>query len=434
MTGLSAKEIQERKMGGANFRQKNLLKDLIYLGQTKPVNKQTIKGLFRFALEPLLEAQTQKAVVLIRLFDTKELDGVLKRLEFTNAEVYSFDDVTKGENLTKDDIWGQTEFLVLLSPRYSACMLWDYSTETIKETSCLYYLLNSRDVNNVIQIISENSKIDLTRYIQEYTPERRSNELLNQAVHKFINFADSFVEEASMTQAEVGLLGESDDIAKKYDYISTKAKVISHDIKNHLSIIDLYSKIIEKRLEIVANAELHDSITNAISSIKKSKEAIEVLLTELRTIQSVKLETLNFAQILQNAINLANAKAQQTGVRFEVSNPYNGNILADENKLLNVMINLFYNAIDAVKENGTIKIKTEETADNMLKILITDNGCGIEKDKCSKVFEEGYTSKVTGSGLGLYISKEAMQEQYGDLKLISSDENGTTFEITVPKL
>lgn len=421
-------------MGGANFRQKNLLKDLIYLGQTKPVNKQTIKGLFRFALEPLLEAQTQKAVVLIRLFDTKELDGVLKRLEFTNAEVYSFDDVTKGENLTKDDIWGQTEFLVLLSPRYSACMLWDYSTETIKETSCLYYLLNSRDVNNVIQIISENSKIDLTRYIQEYTPERRSNELLNQAVHKFINFADSFVEEASMTQAEVGLLGESDDIAKKYDYISTKAKVISHDIKNHLSIIDLYSKIMEKRLEIVPNAELHDSITNAISSIKKSKEAIEVLLTELRTIQSVKLETLNFAQILQNAINLVNAKAQQTGVRFEVSNPYNGNILADENKLLNVMINLFYNAIDAVKENGTIKIKAEETADNMLKILITDNGCGIEKDKCSKVFEEGYTSKVTGSGLGLYISKEAMQEQYGDLKLISSDENGTTFEITVPKL
>ena len=434
MTGLSAKEIQERKMSGANFRQKNLLKDLIYLGQTKPVNKQTIKGLFRFALEPLLEAQTQKAVVLIRLFDTKELDGVLKRLEFTNAEVYSFDDVTKGENLTKDDIWGQTEFLVLLSPRYSACMLWDYSTETIKETSCLYYLLNSRDVNNVIQIISENSKIDLTRYIQEYTPERRSNELLNQAVHKFINFADSFVEEASMTQAEVGLLGESDDIIKKYEYISTKAKVISHDIKNHLSIIDLYSKIMEKRLEIVPNAELHDSITNAISSIKKSKDAIEVLLTELRTIQSVKLETLNFAQILQNAINLVNAKAQQTGVKFEVSNQYNGNILADENKLLNVMINLFYNAIDAVKENGTIKIKTEETSDNMLKILITDNGCGIEKDKCSKVFEEGYTSKITGSGLGLYISKEAMQEQYGDLKLISSDENGTTFEITVPKL
>ena len=72
-------------MGGANFRQKNLLKDLIYLGQTRPVNKQTVKGLFRFALEPLLEVQNQKALVLYRLFDVEEIEGVLKRLEFTNA-------------------------------------------------------------------------------------------------------------------------------------------------------------------------------------------------------------------------------------------------------------------------------------------------------------------------------------------------------------
>ena len=424
-------------MSGTNFRQKNLLKDLIYLGQTKPVTKQTVKGLFRFALEPLLEAQTQKAVVLIRLFDTGELDGVLKRLEFTNAEIYSFDDITNGENLTKDDIWGQTEFLVLLSPRYSACLLWDYSTETIKDTSCLYYLLNSRDVNNVIRIISENSKIDLMRYTQEYTPERRSNELLNQAVHKFINFADSFVEEAAMTQAEAGLLSESDDIVKKYEYISTKSKVISHDIKNHLSIIDLYSKIIEKRLEMVKNAELRDSITNAVSSIKKSKESINVLLTELKTIQSTKLETLNFVQILNNAVELVTAKAQQSNVKIEVLNSYNGEILADENKLLNVMINLFYNAIDAMADtakDGLIKIQTEVSEDNMLKILISDNGCGIKAENSQKIFEEGYTSKVTGSGLGLYISKEAMQEQYGDLKLISTDKKGTTFEISVPKL
>ena len=424
-------------MSGANFRQKNLLRDLIYLGQTRPVNKQTVKGLFRFALEPLLEAQTQKAVVLVRLFDTQGLDGVLKRLEFTNAEVYSFDDVTKGENLQKEDIWGDTEFLVILSPRYSACLLWDFSTETVKDTSCLYYLLNSKDVNNVIQIISQNSKIDLMRYTQEYTPERRSNELLNKAVHKFINFADSFVEEATLTQAEAGLLGESDDIAKKYEYISTKSKIISHDIKNHLSVIDLYSKIMEKRLENVANKELQDSLLNAVSSIKKSKDSITELLTELRTIQGVNLETINVSKILQSAINLVQARAMETGTKFEVSNQYTGNVLADENKLLNVFINLFYNALDALKEKGNdgiIKINVIEAENNMLKIYITDNGCGIQKDLCEKVFEEGYTSKATGSGLGLYISKDAMKEQYGDLILVNSDKNGTTFEVSLSKV
>ena len=423
-------------MSGANFRQKNLLKDLIYLGQTRPVNKQTIKGLFRFALEPLLEAQTQKAVVLVRLFDTKEVEGVLKRLEFTNAEVYSFDDVTSGENLSREDLWGDTEFLVVLSPRYSAVMLWDYSTENVKNTSCLYYLLNSKDINNVIRIISDNSKIDLMRYTQEYTPERRSNEMLNKAVHKFINYADSFVEEASLTQAENSIISETDDIEKKYEYISTKAKTISHDIRNHLSVIDLYSKIMEKRLEMVPNKELKDSMLNAVTSIKKSKESIDVLLNELRTIQGVKLETQNFAKILDSVINLVQAKALDKNIKIEVSNNFNGDIIADENKLLNVMINLLYNAIDAIsdKNKGIIKVNTEETADNMLRILITDNGCGVDKNKKEKIFEEGYTSKITGSGLGLYISKEAMKEQYGDLKLISSDKNGTVFEITVPKL
>lgn len=421
-------------MGGANFRQKNLLRDLIYLGQTRPLNKQTIKGLFRFALEPLLEAQTQKAVVLIRLFDTKELDGVLKRLEFTNAEVYSFDDVTKGENLTKDDIWGQTEFLVLLSPRYSACVLWDYSTESVKDTSCVYQLLNSKDVNNVVRIISENSKIDLMRYTQEYTPERRSNELLNKAVHRFIDFADSYVEEAALNRAEAGLLGETDDIAKKYEYISAKSKVISHDIKNHLSVIDLYSKIIAKRLEHVPSKELQDSLINAVESIKKSKDAIAVLLSELRTIRGVKLEPVNASKILQNAVNLVQARAMEADIKFEISNQYTGNVLCDENKLLNVLINLLYNSIDAIKENGVIKISTQETDDNMLKIYVSDNGCGIDSDNIQKIFEDGYTSKPTGSGLGLFISKDAMKEQYGDLNLISSDKNGTTFEISVSKI
>ncbi len=421
-------------MGGANFRQKNLLRDLIYLGQTRPLNKQTIKGLFRFALEPLLEAQTQKAVVLIRLFDTKEIDGVLKRLEFTNAEVYSFDDITKGENLAKENIWGQTEFLVLLSPRYSACVLWDYSTENVKDTSCVYQLLNSKDINNVIRIISENSKIDLMRYTQEYTPERRGNELLNKAVHKFIDFADSYVEEAALNRAEAGLLGETDDMAKKYEYISAKSKVISHDIKNHLSVIDLYSKIIEKRVEHVPSKELKDSLINAVESIKKSKDSIAVLLSELRTIRGVKLETVCISKILQNAVNLVQARAMESDTKFEVSNQYTGNVLCDENKLLNVLINLLYNSIDAIKENGVIKISTQETNDNMLKIYVSDNGCGIDSDNTQKIFDDGYTSKLTGSGLGLFISKDAMKEQYGDLNLVSSDKNGTTFEISVPKI
>ncbi len=421
-------------MGGANFKQKNLLKDLIYLGQTRPVNEQTVKGLFRFALEPLLEAQSQKALVLIRTFETAEIEGVLKRLEFTNAEVYSFDNVTKGENLQREDIWEQTEFLVVLSPRYSVVLLWDYSTESVKNTSCLYYLLNSRDVNKVISIINSNSKIDLMRYTQEYTPERRGNELLNKAVHKFIDYADSFVEEANLSRAENAIIGENDDITQKYEYIASKTKTISHDIRNHLSVIDLYTKIIEKRLEIVSNKELQDSLTNAVASIKKSKDAITHLLNDMRSIQGVNLQTHSFSNILESVVNMAQAKASEHNIQIEVSNPFSGEILADENKFLNVLINLIYNAIDAIGNDGCIKLNVYETSENMLAIQVCDSGSGIDDEIKTKIFEEGFTSKNTGTGLGLYISKEAMKEQYGDLNLVSSRKGETIFEITIPRL
>lgn len=422
-------------MGGANYRQKNLLKDLIYLGQTKPVNEQTVKGLFRFALEPILEAQPPRAVVLVRVFDTNGIDGVLKRLEYTNAEVYSFDSITNGENLEKENIWGETEFLIVLSPRYSAVMLWDYSTETSpQKTSCLYYLLNSKNVNNVISIINENSKIDLMRYTQEFTPERRTNELLNNAVHKLINYSDSFVEEAALTKAENEIIGETDDVAQKYEYISSKTRLISHDIKNHLSVIDLYSKIIEKRLEMSENSELQKSVENAVLCIKKAKESVSVLLNELCTIQGVNLKTHDFSKILQNTISMTEAAAQENNVIIKVENAYYGEVIADDNKLLNVLINLIYNAVDAIESDGIIEIKTQETEENMLKISISDNGCGISEENREKIFNEGYTTKTKGSGLGLYISKEAMKQQYGDLILEKSDLNGTTFEVTIPRI
>jgi signal transduction histidine kinase len=421
-------------MNETNYRQKNLLKDLIYLGQTKPVSKQTVKGLFRFAIEPLLDAQNQKSLILLRLLDTTSLDGVLKRLEYTDAEVYSFDDYTKGENLAKEDIWGDTEFLVVLSPRYSAVLLWDYTTEAGKNTSCLYYLLNSKDVNNVIRIINQNSKIDLMRYTQEYTPERRGNELLNSAVHRFIDFANSFVEETALVQATSKLIDENDNIAEKYNYISSKTREVSHDIKNHLSIIDLYSKIIEKRTMLLADGDLQESLNNAVSCIKKSKQSIENLLSEIRSIQGTKLQSHNFAQILEQIVFMVKPRFENSGVQLDVSNEFQGDVLIDENKFLNVLINLLYNALGAIRENGYVSLCTEQTSDNMLKIFVIDNGMGIEQSKQDCIFDEGYTSKINGNGLGLYISRESMREQYGDLKFVSSEKGRTVFEVTVPKV
>ena len=206
------------------YPKKNLLKDLIYLAQTKPVKKEVINGLFRFGLEALIDAQYHKSLVLVRLKDTKNLGSILKRLSFIHADIYSFSDALEYENLELNDIWETTEFLVILSPRYSLAMVWDYSTEDVPDSSAVCYMLNSKNVNDVVNIISSNSKIDLMRYTKEFTPERRSNETLNNAVNKFINFANSILRRYPKTYNMYSILAKIYKQDKNYDELKILAQ------------------------------------------------------------------------------------------------------------------------------------------------------------------------------------------------------------------
>ena len=419
-------------MNNELYPKKNLLKDLIYLSQTQPVKKEVIHGLFRFCLEALIEAQYHKSLVLIRLKDTNNLDGILKRLGFIHADIYSFSDKLEYENLEREDIWDDTEFLVILSPRYSVVLIWDYSTEETGDSSVACFMLNSRSVNSVVNIISGNSKIDLMRYTKEFTPERRSNETLNNAVNKFVNFANTIFEENMVSNAENTLLEANSDADEKYRYISTKAKGIAHEVKNHISIIDLYSKIIQKKLETSEVSENDESTKHALNCIKKSNGAIAQLLSELRTIQPPALVELEAKPLLESVSAMVIPAAAEKNISVSLQNCDECKILADENKLINVLINVIYNSIDAIDKDGHIDIYTEITNDNMLKISIKDNGCGIEYKEFQNIFKEGYTTKPLGNGLGLYISKENMKELYGDLQLAASDKNGTTFAVLIP--
>ena len=419
-------------MNNELYPKKNLLKDMIYLSQTQPVKREVINGLFRFGLEALIEAQYHKSLVLLRLKDTTNLDGIIKRLGFIHADIYSFSDKLEYENLEREDIWGETEFLVIMSPRYSLVLIWDYSTEDSGNSSVVSYMLNSRNVNNVVNVISNNSKIDLMRYTKEFTPERRSNETLNNAVNKFVNFANSIFEENIVSNAENTILEANTDSEEKYRYISTKARSIAHEVRNHISIIDLYSKIANKKIESLQETE-RESVEYALNCIQKSNGAIYQLLSELRTIQPPSLVELSAKNLIETVSGMVAPAAAEKNISINVADCADCTILADENKLINVLINLLYNSIDAIEKDGKIEINTEITDENMLKISVKDNGCGIAPKEFQNIFKDGYTTKTIGNGLGLYISKENMKEMYGDLQLTASDHNGTTFVVLIPK-
>lgn len=420
-------------MSKLNFKkQKNLLKDLMLKESPKEYSKQTINGLFRSILEPAIELTSQSPLVLLRLKDLKGVDSILKRLEYSAAKVYSFSDDTaiKFENVQKNSCWENIEFAVVLAPRYSAAMLWDSSLASMKDCSFVHLVYNSRQISDIVRIIFDNSTVDLEQYLTDFAPDRRENELLNSSIAKLTDNLNALNEEIRITEGERKSLGETENKLQEYEYTSSKAKIIAHEVKNQLSIIDLYSKIIEKRVE--SGKADKESSKNAVNNIKKAAYSISQFLDELKTFAKPILVERRLASIISEVVESALPKAKEANVNLECNVKTDYKVHVDEVKIRSVLLNVIYNAIESVKGKGKVSVQIDAKQGNNARVLVKDNGTGIAKELQDKIFEFGFTTKIEGNGLGLYICRSLMKEQYGNINLLESDEKGTTFELLIP--
>ena len=421
----------------AKINNKNLLRDLVLTSSDKEYGKQTVKGILRSLLEPLMEQPSPEGLVLMKLSDTDGISSVIKRLEFSDVKMYSYcDNITSNKiiNIEKEHIWDTTEFVLILASRYSAVIIWDWELFN-NGMSQICLILNSREISDIANIMFDNSTIALHDYLTTYAPDRREQKTMNIAINKIVDCLNNVNQEMVFTQAEKENYSESAELVDEYKKISEKAKFTAHEIKNHVSVIDLYTKIIEKRLEgIQLNEECEKSVKNGIESIKQAAFTISSYISELRSLSSPILTEKQLSSVVNDAVNLAMPKANEKGVILEtfVDDEYRVHI--DEIKMQSVLLNVIYNAIEAIEHNGRITIKVDGKENNFVKLMIKDNGSGISEEDLPMIFEEGFTTKMEGNGLGLGICKRLMKAQYGDIKVSKTGSDGTEFEILIPAI
>ena len=100
-------------------------------------------------------------------------------------------------------------------------------------------------------------------------------------------------------------------------------------------------------------------------------------------------------------------------------------------RLQQVFLNLILNALDATEEGGELTI-TSAASDGVVQIEVIDNGCGIPAEMQQKLFEAYATTKETGTGLGLFVSRSLMQEARGQILLLESRPGRTVFRVSIP--
>lgn len=406
---------------------KNLLKEFIFNNGMKQTSEQTVKSLLRSIVEPVIENNSD-GVVLVRLFDTKGLDGLLKRLEYSKAGIYFYSDMGENViNVAQEDIWENTEFAIVLAPRYCAALVWDYSTSDVEGYTNICFYLNSRRIQDILKVVIGNSNINFMPDVEPYSLERRENELMCEALGKVVDYLNE-------TVLETHINNQTAQVKVEKTETSTEVRKIIHEIRNNLSVIDLHSKIIEKRIEKFDN-EAPAKILNAKTIIEKSTKAIGMLLDDLKAETDLKLEIVDVKDIVEIALDLTMPKLEDKKINVE-TNLKNINVLVDETKVLGVLLNVIYNAVYALEQNGKLHLEVEENTDNTVSVFVENDGEAISFENQKKIFEEGFTTKkeTEGSGLGLRIAKSSMNKMNGDLRLIKSDEKSTIFEIKMNKV
>jgi len=389
--------------------------------------KETVSSLFRAVLEPLASNQKVKGCILLRVLNTQDKASILKRLAFSGADMYNFGKDINGldlKNCEKENIWNDTEFLIVLTGRYSAALMWDYTECETEGCSNVCLIYNSKIIADISKVIADNSEGNLKDIIKEYNPDRRENMLLNKSIQETASMLNDKFEEILFSELEKNSLKNDDDKIKTAEIIVNKAKFTAHEIKNQLSIINLYSKIALKRSENMnMQNETAASFINALENIKNASENITYFINDLRCMSNpVKTET-ELKEIIEASVSMCRKKIEEAGAEIKELKIKDAVIYTDKIKVQCALINIIFNALDAGAEHLYISADKKS-------IIIKNDGEEISEENRSRIFEENFTTKKAGSGLGLAFCREQLRSAGADINLVSSDKNETVFEIS----
>ena len=376
----------------------------------------------RASLEPLVD-EPEEGVVLHRIENKSGIMGLLKRLEFSSVPSYDFND--DGGHL-KEKVWANTEFLCVLTHRFVAIIIWDNKTEN-KNFVRYYTIYNSKMQNEALDIIDRNTDVNIKDFQERFKPDRRDNPLLNSSIRRLIENMDEATKDAVLGFAQI-------QSEKEEEEVSQNTRAVAHEIRNQLSICDLYTEIIRKTC---AKQGVNDeSITNAVKNMSRAIKMASNSLLGLKSSEKAVIKPYKLKELIDTAADLTKVYTEGKNIEYSIENNINTKIPVDENKFIAVIVNLVKNASEAfnIDETGDgkyIKILTEEDGDFAV-IKVSNNAGKIENPE--NIFKEGFTTKSSGSGLGLMICKKSIEEMYGKLELETNTDEKTEFVIKIGKV
>ncbi|MFC2088485.1 sensor histidine kinase, partial [Calditrichota bacterium] len=210
---------------------------------------------------------------------------------------------------------------------------------------------------------------------------------------------------------------------------------IAHELNNPLNNIILTAEMLKESYKELSEEECEDMVNDLVTQGERAHRIVNNLLDFARQSET-KSETIYIDALINETIQLARNQIKLSKITIETKIDENLPPLhVDKNLLIQVFLNLFINAIDAMADGGKLSIKvSKEKRTGFISILISDTGSGIPSHLLKSIFNPFFTTKPTskGTGLGLSVSKGIIEKHGGDIEVESKVGEGTTFTVHLP--
>jgi two-component system, NtrC family, sensor histidine kinase HydH len=206
---------------------------------------------------------------------------------------------------------------------------------------------------------------------------------------------------------------------------------VAHEIRNPLSSIKGFATYFKERYRGVPEDQRTAEIM--IQEVERLNRAITQLLEFARPIH-IRRESTNMDVLIDRSLDMVRSQAEVQGVRLEKSIEQGiGEIEIDQDRMNQVLLNLYLNAMQAMGEGGTLTVGlASREKGGKVGLTVADTGCGIEEKDLSHIFDPYYTTKPGGTGLGLPIVYNIVEAHRGEIQVESRPGGGTVITVLLP--
>lgn len=233
-------------------------------------------------------------------------------------------------------------------------------------------------------------------------------------------------------RAENEQLIEGIQRADRLSLIGRMAATMSHDIRNPLGSISGFTQLFKREFSKNNNIEMCKHADIVINEVDRLNSIVK------RTLQFSKplkpsFQTLDIKPLLARILELIKRDISIKNVVLCSDLPDSlPKVKIDEHLISQTLLNILLNALDSMPNGGTLKVSLSKTEENNIEIKVSDTGVGIPENEINDIFQPYYSTKPTGTGIGLAVVDNIIATHGGTITVNSKLGKGTTFVIILP--